>query len=103
MTPDYEPLVTVYITSHNYGQFLGQAIESVLHQTLRDFELIIIDDGSTDNSRDIIAQYETHDQIIPILQKNNGLNVTNNIAASISSVSTPTTGSTDTCWKSSAM
>ena len=80
MARDGVPLVTVYITSHNYGQFLEQAIESVLRQTLRDFELIIIDDGSTDNSREIIARYETHERVIPIFQQNKGLNVTNNIA-----------------------
>lgn len=44
-----EPLVTVYITNHNYGRFLQKAIESVLGQTLQNFELIIIDDGSTDD------------------------------------------------------
>ena len=45
-----QPLVTVYITNHNYGSYLKRAIQSVLNQTLKNFELIIIDDGSTDNS-----------------------------------------------------
>ena len=45
------PLVTVYITNHNYGKFLNKAIKSVLNQSLKDFELIIIDDGSKDNSK----------------------------------------------------
>ena len=44
-------LVTVYITNFNYGKFIKQAIESVLMQTEQSFELIIIDDGSTDNSK----------------------------------------------------
>jgi glycosyltransferase involved in cell wall biosynthesis len=74
------PLVTVYIPNHNYGRFIDQAIKSVLSQTLQDFELIIIDDGSTDNSEEIIKRYVGHDKIITIFQKKKGLNVTNNIA-----------------------
>ena len=46
-----EPLITVYITNYNYGKYLKQAIESVLSQTYKNFELIIIDDGSKDNSK----------------------------------------------------
>lgn len=76
------PLVTVYVTNHNYGQYIVQSIDSVLAQTFRDFELIIIDDGSTDNSRDIIRRYERHPQIRIFFQENKGLNATNNIAVS---------------------
>lgn len=75
-----DPLVTVYITSYNYGRYIRQAIESVLAQTLQDFELIIIDDGSTDESREVIESYGGHPRIVPIFQHNKGLNVTNNIA-----------------------
>jgi len=74
------PLITVYIPNHNYGRFLEQSIQSVLNQTLPDFELIIIDDGSTDNSREIIERYTDHEKVIAVFQKNKGLNVTNNIA-----------------------
>ena len=75
------PLVTVYLVNHNYGRFLEQAVESVVKQTLQDFELIIIDDGSTDDSKDIISRFENQfDNIIAIFQHNQGLNVTNNIA-----------------------
>jgi len=49
--------ITVIITNHNYGRFLGRAIDSVLAQTLRDFELIVVDDGSDDESREILAAY----------------------------------------------
>ena len=74
------PLVTVYITNYNYGAYLEKAVESVLNQSMKDFELIIIDDGSTDNSREIIEKYKNRDGIRIIYQKNKGLNVTNNIA-----------------------
>lgn len=75
------PTVTVYVTNHNYGRFIERAIESVLSQTLRDFELIIIDDGSTDGSREIIERYGAREGIRTVFQHNKGLNVTNNIAA----------------------
>jgi CMP-N-acetylneuraminic acid synthetase len=74
------PAVTVYITNHNYGRFIGQAIESVLKQTLRDFELLIIDDGSTDDSREVIERYAKLPGVYTVFQDNRGLNVTNNIA-----------------------
>ena len=73
-------LVTVYITNFNYGKFIKQAIESVLIQTEQSFELIIIDDGSTDNSKEIIEKYKDLKNIRIVYQKNKGLNVTNNIA-----------------------
>lgn len=48
------PKITVYITCHNYGRFVAQAIDSVYAQILNDWELIIIDDGSTDDSMQVI-------------------------------------------------
>ena len=60
------PLVSVYITNHNYGSYLKKAIQSVLNQTLKNFELIIIDDGSTDNSKKIINSYKKNNKIIKI-------------------------------------
>jgi CMP-N-acetylneuraminic acid synthetase len=75
-----KPKVTVYITNYNYGRYLRQSVDSVLAQTLQDFELLIIDDGSTDESRSIMEQYADHSQIKLIYQQNRGLNVTNNIA-----------------------
>lgn len=74
------PLVTVYVTNYNYGKYLQKSIESVLNQALQDFELLVIDDGSTDNSREIIAQFENNPRVTAIFQQNKGLNVTNNIA-----------------------
>ena len=71
-----EPLVTVYITNHNYGKYIEYAIKSVLNQTLQDFELIIIDDGSEDNSREIIEKYTELENVTSIYQNNKGLNVT---------------------------
>jgi len=74
------PKITVYITNNNYGRYIRQAIESVLDQSLQDFEILIIDDGSTDDSRSIIEQYEGHPNINVVYQQKQGLTVTNNIA-----------------------
>lgn len=51
------PLVTVYIPCHNYGHFLEEAVESVFAQTMSSWEIIIIDDGSTDDTRSICQAY----------------------------------------------
>lgn len=75
-----KPLITVYITNYNYGSYLMQAIDSVLHQTCQDFELLVIDDGSSDNSHTVMAKYEQHPKVSLIYQQNKGLNATNNVA-----------------------
>ncbi len=74
------PTITIYITNYNYEKYIAQAIESVLSQSFQNFELFIIDDGSTDHSKEIIESYSDHPQINIIYQQNKGLNITNNIA-----------------------
>jgi glycosyltransferase involved in cell wall biosynthesis len=63
-------LVSVVINNYNYGRFLEEAIDSALDQGYPEVEVIVVDDGSTDNSRDIIEGYR--DQIIPVLKDNKG-------------------------------
>ncbi len=74
------PSVTVYVISHNYGRFLEQAVASVLDQDTDGFEVIVIDDGSTDNTPAVLAKYANDARVRLILQQNQGLTVTNNIA-----------------------
>jgi hypothetical protein len=50
------PKVSVVIPCYNYGHYLTEAVYSVLHQTYQDFEIIIVNDGSTDNSREIAEE-----------------------------------------------
>ena len=51
------PLVSIVIANFNYGRFLGEAIESALAQTHPRLEVLVVDDGSTDDSRDVAARY----------------------------------------------
>lgn len=52
------PKVTVAMSSYNHGKYVGEAIESVLNQTYGDFEFLIADDGSSDNSVEVIKSYK---------------------------------------------
>lgn len=64
------PLVSVLIQNFNYGRYLRQAIDSALQQTYGNIEVVVVDDGSTDQSHAIIARYG--DRIIPVLKANGG-------------------------------
>ena len=80
MSFNKNPLVTVYITNYNYGRYIEQSIKSVLNQTFKDYELLIIDDGSDDESKSIIEGYTKKKNIFSIYQLNKGLNASNNVA-----------------------
>lgn len=64
MQTSKEPLVSVVMVTRNADRFLREAIESILGQTFRDFEFIIVDFGSTDTSRDIASSYAAKDSRI---------------------------------------
>ena len=76
--------ITVYMPSYNCEKFIEMAIESVIRQTVSDWELIVINDGSTDQTRNILRQYGQHPKIRILDQENKGLTVTNNIALRLS-------------------
>ena len=52
-----KPAITVYVLSHNYAHYLAQAVESVFAQSRTDWELIIIDDGSTDRTAEVAREH----------------------------------------------
>lgn len=63
-----QPLVTIIINNYNYDRFLTKAIDSALNQTYSSLEVVVVDDGSTDNSQEIIHNYG--DAIVPVLKQN---------------------------------
>lgn len=67
------PTVSVVMSVFNGQAYLSEAIESILAQSLREFEFLIIDDGSTDRTGEIVAEYAKHDARIRLIrQQNNG-------------------------------
>jgi CMP-N-acetylneuraminic acid synthetase len=78
------PKVTVYIPTYNYGAYLQKSVESVLKQNYEDWELIIINDGSTDSTQAVLAQFSEHSKIRIYHQQNQGLTRTNNKAIEMS-------------------
>lgn len=67
-------LVSVIIPCYNYGHFIGQTIESLFKQSHKDWEAIIIDDGSSDNTKEVVAEYIKRDTRVKyVYQENQGL------------------------------
>ena len=73
-----EPIVSVVMPVYNGSQYLREAIDSILNQTFKDFELIIVNDGSTDNSEDIILSYKDPRLCYIKNEKNSGICITLN-------------------------
>ena len=65
------PKVTVLVPTYNTEKYLAQNLDALVEQTLRDIEIIAINDGSTDGSLDIMRQYAAHDARIRIINKPN--------------------------------
>jgi glycosyltransferase involved in cell wall biosynthesis len=70
MSLSEETLVSILINNYNYGRFLGDAIESALAQSYPNVEVIVVDDGSSDNSREVMAGFGS--RIKPIYRENGG-------------------------------
>lgn len=65
------PVLTVIMPVYNGGAFLNESVESILNQTFRDFEFLIINDGSTDGSLDALKKYAETDSRIKIIDREN--------------------------------
>jgi hypothetical protein len=62
------------VVNYNYARFLGEALDSIVNQTYQNFEIVICDDGSTDNSRELISSYAHRDsRVRPIFKENGGV------------------------------
>lgn len=76
MTEQNNYTISVVIPAYNADKYIGRAIDSVLAQTLAPHEVIVVDDGSTDNTAQIVAQYQS--KVKYILQENAGASVARN-------------------------
>ena len=75
--------VSVIMSVYNADKFLKESIESILNQTYENLEFIIIDDGSTDNSKKIIKEYEKLDKRIVFIQNEKNIGLTKNLNKAI--------------------
>jgi glycosyltransferase involved in cell wall biosynthesis len=79
MNSDYSPLISVIIPCYNYASYLPDSIGSIMNQSYQNWECLIIDDGSTDNSKEIVQQFSAKDSRIKyFLQINSGPTVARN-------------------------
>lgn len=78
--------ISVLINNHNYGEFIGEAIESVLNQSYQDYEIIIVDGASQDNSRAIISSYveKYPDRITAVFKPTSGQAAAINVGFALS-------------------
>lgn len=65
-----EPLVSVIVPNYNHSAYLMSRIDSILAQDFDNFELILLDDCSTDNSRDILLKYQSDNRVTHIVLMN---------------------------------
>ncbi|HVH54709.1 MAG TPA: glycosyltransferase family A protein [Vicinamibacterales bacterium] len=80
-SPGETPTVSVIMPAYNVSAYIGEAISTVRAQTLADFELLIVDDGSTDDTADIVRRFAAVDDRIRLLQQENrGLAAARNTA-----------------------
>ena len=78
--------VSIIVPVYNTGKFLNRAINSLLNQTLEDIEIILVDDGSTDNCPQICDEYAKKDnRVIVIHQKNTGQAIARNVGLEVAS------------------
>lgn len=72
------PRISVCIPTYNFARFLPDAIESVLHQTWQDYELLIIDNASTDETREVVGRYAGKDRRIRLIINRENIGQINN-------------------------
>lgn len=77
-------LISVVVTSYNHAEYLDERMESLLRQTYRNFEIVVVDDCSTDGSVDVLAKYRGIPRVNIVIQDNNrGYAYTSNLGVSL--------------------
>ena len=78
-------LISVIVTNYNHAKYLDQRMESLLNQTYKNLEIIVVDNCSTDNSLDVLAKYKKYEHVkIVGLEKNTGFVNSSNLGVSLS-------------------
>ncbi len=67
-----KPIISVVVPVYNVSEYLGRAVDSILAQSFTDFEVILVDDGSTDRSGEICDEYTKKDERVHVIHKENG-------------------------------
>lgn len=65
-------MISVVIPAYNAADFIAETLDSILAQTVQDFEIIVVDDGSTDNTVQVVREYAARDARIRLIQNNHG-------------------------------
>lgn len=76
LTQEQNHVVSIIIPTYNYGTYLPTAIQSCLNQTYPSIEIIVVDDGSTDDTKDVVKEF--NDRVIYIYQENSGVSAARN-------------------------
>ena len=93
--------VSVIITSYNYARYIGAAVQSVLDQTYRDLEIVVVDDGSTDETLEVLRHFEN--DITIICQENSGKSVALNRGIAATQGRYLAFLDSDDCWRPDAV
>mgnify|MGYP005844005933 CR=1 FL=1 len=78
MNPAQTPLISVIVPTHNRGHLIKRAIESILNQTFQDFEVIVVDDGSTDSTEEVIKKINNNKVVYVKHDSNKGASAARN-------------------------
>jgi glycosyltransferase involved in cell wall biosynthesis len=92
-------LVSVIIPAYNYGRFLGATLESILAQSYRNLEVIVVDDGSTDNTPEVVQQFAGDARLKCITQSNQGAIIATNRGIELSKGQYIASCGSDDFWK----
>lgn len=90
------PLVSVVVVTYNRAHFLKEALDSIQRQTFNDYEIIVVDDGSTDNTKEIVEQYKG---IRYIYQEHGGISKARNTAVKAAKGKWIATLDSDDLWE----
>ena len=81
MRKSKDPIISVIVPVYNNEEFIGKCLDSILAQTFQDFELLVVDDGSTDETPEILEVFQKQDQRVKIIkQENSGVSAARNNA-----------------------